>query len=54
MLWDPVLMKILIKKSTYGSREQCTGPTKLDKNAADKEISTGLTNLDANTDKLGN
>ena len=28
MLWDPFLMKVLLKKEVYGSREQCTEPTK--------------------------
>ena len=27
LLWDPFLMKILLKKEVCTSREQCTGPT---------------------------
>ena len=28
VLWDPFLMKVLLKKDVCGSREQCTRPTR--------------------------
>ena len=33
MLWDPFLMKVLVKKEVCESCEQCTGSTGKDRNA---------------------
>ena len=33
MLWDPILMKVLVKKEVCESCEQCTGSTGKDRNA---------------------
>ena len=54
MLWDPILMKILMKKVLMGPVNSARDPLSWTKMQRKKEISTGLTNLDANAAKLGN
>ena len=44
MLWDQVLKLFLLKKNTYGSREQYTRPTK-NKNAESEKSKTRFLNL---------
>ena len=40
MLWDPFLMKVLVKKEFYGSREQCMRPIGKGRNALQKKKNT--------------
>ena len=45
MLWDPFLMKVLVKKKVCGSYEQCTGPTGKAKMCFKKKKNTNVNKL---------
>ena len=51
MQWDPFLMKVLMKKEFYGSREQCMRPIGKGRNALQKKKKK---NIDANADAIIN
>ena len=47
MLWDPFLMKVLVKKEACESCEQCTGSTGKDRNAFLKKKKKKMQTQDA-------
>ena len=49
MLWDPFLMKVLLKKEVCGSREQCTDLLVTQKRASAKKKQKQKQNADAGT-----